>query len=102
MSPEEKEKYKQKQKVYQKKRFQNMNEKEQKKFVQERKSYLKSRRDKNICNECRDKYKKMGTLQKRKFLEKLNRYKKIINEFKPELSPQRQYAVKQKKSRKKK
>ena len=69
-----------------KNKLDSMTEEEKKAHYESKRQYAKDRRDKNIASSQREKYEKMDESSKGKFLDKLIRYGKLIEEFKPEIT----------------
>ena len=64
----------------------SMTEEEKKAHYESKRQYAKDRRDKNIASSQREKYEKMDESSQGKFLDKLIRYGKLIEEFKLEIT----------------
>jgi hypothetical protein len=63
-----------------------MTESEKKAHYEEKREYAKARRDKTIASTQRKKYESMDDSGQEKFLDKLIRYNKLIDEFKEEIT----------------
>tara|TARA_B100000424_G_C22846422_1_gene451449 strand:- start:224 stop:475 length:252 start_codon:yes stop_codon:yes gene_type:complete len=69
-----------------KNKLDSMTEEEKKAHYESKRQYAKDRRDKNIASSQREKYEKMDESSQGKFLDKLIRYGKLIEEFKAEIT----------------
>lgn len=67
-------------------KLKDMTESEKKAHYEEKREYAKARRDKTIASTQRKKYESMDDSGQEKFLDKLIRYNKLIDEFKEEIT----------------
>jgi hypothetical protein len=67
-------------------KLETMTEEEKKTHYESKRQYAKDRRDKNIASSQREKFEKMDESSQGKFLDKLIRYGKLIEEFNSEIS----------------
>ena len=63
-------------------KLEDMSAEERGQFLLDKREYARKRRDKNIAEDTRNKYKEMDKKAQSKFLEKILRYDILVNEFK--------------------